>query len=54
MSDAIEGSVLIGTKVLLWKLMARPVAAVKTSRTCLRLAACCGMARIMIRVSSAY
>jgi hypothetical protein len=54
MSDAIKGSILIGTKVLLWKLMARPVAPVKTSRTFLRLAACCGMARIIISVSSTY
>jgi hypothetical protein len=33
MEETAEGSVLIGTKVLLWKFMARPVAAVKSSRT---------------------
>jgi hypothetical protein len=54
MERAVAWSVMMGTKVLLWKLMARPVVAKKSSRTFLRFATCLGTVRMMIRVSSAY
>jgi hypothetical protein len=40
MDAAVSWSVRIGTKVLLWKLIVRPVAAEKLSKTHLRLATC--------------
>lgn len=47
-------SVLMGTKVVLWKLMLRPVARVNLSRISLRVFTACEEARAMISVSSAY
>jgi hypothetical protein len=54
MAEATHEETCIGIMHDLWKLIARPVAAAKSSRTLLRQAAAVGEALQRIRVSSAY
>ena len=54
MEEASSRGTLMGTKVLLWKLMSRPEAREKSSRIFLRLATSEGTARTIMRVSSVY
>jgi hypothetical protein len=51
---SIVASTYMGTKVLLVKLMTRPVVEAKSSRIFFSCAAAPGLARRMISVSSAY
>jgi hypothetical protein len=53
-SSAMLVSTFIGTRVVLWKFMWRPVAFAKLSRIIFRFAAACGVALMIISVSSAY
>jgi hypothetical protein len=54
MSVAAWGWTFMGIKQDLWKLIANPVAAAKSSSTCRRHAVALGEALQRIRVSSAY